>query len=112
MVRDLLNQALTQRGHKVLGVAPLSPLTVVSAARTFRPKLLITDFNMPDCQGDDLVRAIRDDPALGATPILVFTAHRDPDSMAVLTHLGIHGLVFKGISLQEILAKVEAILAR
>ena len=112
MVRDLLNQALTQRGHQVLSVTPLSPEAVVTAARTFRPRLLLTDFNMPDCQGDDLVRAFRADPSLGATLILVFTAHRDPEAMAVLTNLGIHGLVFKGISLQEILAKVDGILAR
>ena len=112
MVRDLLNQALTLRDHEVLSVEPVSPEGVVMVGRSFRPRLLITDFQMPDCQGDDLVRAFRDDPVLGATPILVFTAHRDPEAMTVLTHLGIHGLVFKGIGLQELLAKVDEILAR
>ena len=110
MVRDLLTQAVLQGDHEGLGVEPKSIQAVLASARAFRPNLVITDFSMPDCPGEDLIRAIRLDPSLGSTPVLVFTAHRDPEVLHGLTNLGIHGLVFKGISLQELMAKVDAIL--
>jgi len=109
MVRDLLSQAVIQRGHEALGVAPVSIQAVISAARTFRPNLVISDYQMPDCPGDELVWSLRQDPSLGGVPVVVFTASRDPEALQAFIRLGIHGLVFKGIGLQELMAKVASI---
>jgi len=65
MVRDLLVQAVDQRGHQGQGVHPVSVQAVLTAARTFRPQLVITDYQMPDCPGEDLIKALRLDPSLG-----------------------------------------------
>lgn len=43
-------------------------------ARDLRPALIISDFQMPDFgKGTDLVRAVRRDPALVKTPVIIIT---------------------------------------
>lgn len=43
-------------------------------ARDLRPALIISDFQMPDFgMGTDLVRALRRDPALAKTPVIIIT---------------------------------------
>ena len=47
-------------------------------ARSLRPDLIICDFMMPEMSGDELVRAVRAEPRIDATPILILTARNDP----------------------------------
>ncbi len=46
-------------------------------ARSLRPDLIICDFMMPEMSGDELVRAVRAEPRIDATPILILTARND-----------------------------------
>jgi two-component system chemotaxis response regulator CheY len=111
MVRELVLDPLQQLGHDARGVDPASLESVLARLASFRPELVITDLQMPQCPGLDLVRAIRADPRLEATLILVFTAHRDVDLIQELTALGINGLLFKGLSILELIDTVTALLA-
>ncbi len=44
-------------------------------ARDLRPFLILSDFQMPDFgKGSDLVRAIRKEPVLAKTPVLILTS--------------------------------------
>ncbi len=42
--------------------------------RNVRPDLLILDVMLPGRSGFDILRDLRDDPALGSTPVLMLTA--------------------------------------
>ncbi|MFC4521477.1 response regulator [Cupriavidus pinatubonensis] len=43
-------------------------------ARSVRPEIVVTDLNMPVCDGADLCRALKADVSLAATPVIVCTA--------------------------------------
>ena len=49
----------------------------LAMARTHKPTLIISDVDMPEMTGLELCRAIRSDPMLGGTPILMLTALND-----------------------------------
>ena len=46
-------------------------------ARALQPDLIVCDFMMPEMSGDELVRAVRAEPRLDTTPILILTARND-----------------------------------
>ncbi|MGA3162607.1 MAG: response regulator [Verrucomicrobiota bacterium] len=46
----------------------------LSAARTFRPDLILLDVMMPDMDGDEVAAQLRADPLLCDTPIIFLTA--------------------------------------
>lgn len=49
----------------------------LEAIRTHRPDLAILDISMPELDGIDVCRAVRDDPALGDVRILLLSASVD-----------------------------------
>lgn len=50
-------------------------MTGFEKARDIRPFLIVSDFQMPDFgKGSDLVRAVRKEPALAKTPIIILTS--------------------------------------
>jgi signal transduction histidine kinase len=58
-------------------------------ALALRPDLIICDFMMPEMSGDELVRAVRAEPSIDATPILILTARNDATArIDVLRHGG------------------------
>ena len=73
----------------------LKPCAVMEAAngrealerlKFVQPDLIITDMVMPGLDGEQLCRAIRDDPALSHIPILVISGQWTADSVAVIEH--------------------------
>jgi len=50
------------------------PALGLSAARTFRPDLILLDVNMPGKDGGEIAQEIEADPALHAVPIIFFTS--------------------------------------
>lgn len=51
-----------------------SSLKAVSAAREFRPDLILLDIVMPDLDGGDVSARMKSDPMLADVPILMVTA--------------------------------------
>jgi CheY-like chemotaxis protein len=111
MARDLVCSPLEEAGHEVLGVDPSSLLNVLNKVAEFGPDLVITDYQMPNCNGESLVRAIREDPTFKQTPIMLLTANRDEEIVRRLSGYGISGFLYKGKGMQELVSQVSEILS-
>jgi len=96
LVRDLIRRTLVDAGHEVQAVDPLSLFDVLKAARDFNPTALITDYHMPHCSAESLVRALREDPVLHGIKVLVLTAHHDDETVSRMLDRGVDGFIFKG----------------
>jgi two-component system chemotaxis response regulator CheY len=106
LVRAFTAGALRAKGHEAVEVEPTSLDAVLEALRGSPVDLVVVDFLMPGCPGADLVRAVREDAALRALPILIVSAHRDDQVLQGVQQLGISGFLLKPVDAPTLAAKV------
>lgn len=83
----------------------------LAAARRFLPDLVITDVMMPVMTGDEMARALLEEPATRDTPILMLTAKMDDPLKLQLLQEGVHDYISKPFSARELLVKIERLIA-
>ncbi|WP_407647146.1 response regulator transcription factor [Goekera deserti] len=107
-IRELLSASLRYAGFEVATAADGQQALAVAA--DFRPDLLVLDVMMPGLDGFGVVRRLRQNGT--HTPVLFLTA-RDAaeDKVSGLT-LGGDDYVTKPFSLDEVLARIRAVLRR
>lgn len=110
--RTPLKNALLCAGHRVEEPEPTCVFDLMSALRKDLPDLVITDIEMPGCNGVSLIRMIREDPVLGKTPILVVSVHHDESMVAGLSQLNIQGFLIKPVDLHRTIREVLSILGQ
>ncbi|MFN7959553.1 MAG: response regulator [Holophagaceae bacterium] len=106
LVRAFAAGALRAGGHETVEVEPTSLFEVLKVLRETPVDLLVADFLMPECPGESLVRACREDVALRELPILVVSAHRDDISLQRMQQMGISGFLLKPVDAPTLAAKV------
>ena len=71
--------------------------------------LVVTDWNMPNMTGIDLLRAIRAEAALKGLPVLMVTAENNRDQIIAAAQAGVNGYIvkpFTAVTLKEKLTKI------
>lgn len=111
LVRAFAAGAIRAQGHEMVEIEPTSLFEVLKVLREAPVDLLVADFLMPDCPGESLVRACREDLSLVEMPILILSAHRDEESLKRLMTMGISGFLQKPVEASVLAAKVAEILA-
>ncbi|MEN3037759.1 MAG: response regulator transcription factor [Candidatus Kryptonium sp.] len=76
------------------------------------PDLLILDLMLPDIDGLELCKTLRNSPATSKLPIIILTAKIDETDKIVGLELGADDYVTKPFSPRELIARVKAILRR
>ncbi len=85
-------------GHNALAMLKANPFDMV-----------VTDWNMPNMTGIDLLRAIRAEAALKGLPVLMVTAENNRDQIIAAAQAGVNGYVvkpFTAVTLREKLTKI------
>ncbi len=72
---------------------------------------LVTDWNMPNMPGLELLKAVRADPALAKMPVLLVTAEAKREQIVEAAQAGVNGYVVKPFTAQTLKEKIEKILA-
>ncbi|HEY1906204.1 MAG TPA: ATP-binding protein, partial [Myxococcaceae bacterium] len=84
----------------------------LSAIEKGRPDLVLTDVMMPGLDGFGLVAAIRADPELRDTPVLMLSARAGEEAQSGGLEAGADDYLVKPFSARELLARIDAHLAR
>ena len=108
-IRTFVRIHLQEAGYDVGEVEPESLFEVLEALHTHRPALVITDYEMPLCHGESLLRAIREDPGLRNTPIIMLSAHGEAELVARLSRWDLAAYVLKPIRPEELVEKVARV---
>ncbi len=74
--------------------------------------LLVTDINMPEMNGIELVREVRRRKTSEELPILIMTAKGEDDARGEGMALGADGYILKPLSGRELIEKASTLLAR
>ncbi len=71
--------------------------------------MVVTDWNMPNMTGIELLRAIRAEAALKGMPVLMVTAENNRDQIIAAAQAGVNGYIvkpFTAVTLKEKLTKI------
>ena len=101
-MRAYLRQVVASLGYDTAAVADAHAALALLADRA-PPTVILTDWNLPGMTGDQLVRALRADPAYAATKILVVTVETEHAQIAAALAAGADEYVMKPFT-AEILA--------
>jgi CheY-like chemotaxis protein len=77
--------------------------------RPGRPAVVILDIKMPRMDGLEVLRAIRADPALKATPVVMLTSSREEQDVVRSYELGVNAYVVKPVKFAEFVDAVKHI---
>ncbi|HLJ76189.1 MAG TPA: ATP-binding protein [Acidobacteriaceae bacterium] len=81
-------------------------IAAMEAARKVRPALILTDIMMPGLDGFGVLQAIRSDPALRSTPVILLSARAGEESRLEGLQAGSDDYLVKPFTARELLARV------
>ena len=107
-IAELLATALRYEGFRV--EVATTGRTALTAATSFRPHLIVLDVMLPDLDGFEVQRRLAADRP--RVPILFLTARETTEAKVHGLTMGADDYVTKPFSLEELIARVHAVLRR
>jgi two-component system chemotaxis response regulator CheY len=105
-MRRIIKNQLKQSGYEVVDEAENGKEALALLQKTAYD-LLITDWNMPEMGGLDLVREIRKSEPLKALPILMITTMSAKEDIVVALKAGVNNYVVKPFDVPTLQAKIS-----
>lgn len=109
-LRKLMQFHLRPHGYKVITAS--DGYDALEVIKTEKPDLAIVDVMMPEMNGYDLTRALRDNPTTANIPIILLTALSNVQEKVEGFQAGADDFLIKPAELPELLARVEVLLRR
>jgi DNA-binding response OmpR family regulator len=85
---------------------------LVDEVRLLQPDLIMLDIGLPGPDGLRLCQRLRRDTSLSMVPILIFTGRHDDESFLESIQVGASSFLLKPAEKEDLLARIEELLAR
>lgn len=109
-IRDLAVYALKQAGLEARGFA--SARDFFAACRQVPPDLILLDIMLPEVDGMEILRRVREDEALGTLPVMMLTAKGTEYDKVCGLDAGADDYLAKPFGMMELVSRVNALLRR
>ena len=106
---DLLRRLFEKSGHPAICLTDPTQVTATLHAR--RTNVVLLDVMMPVVDGFDVLRAIRSDPALSETPVVMYSALGDDATRQRAIDAGANDYIVKGLRFSDIKQRLAPYLA-
>jgi DNA-binding response OmpR family regulator len=106
----LVGLMLQRQGYQI--IAASNGTQAITIAQAEKPDLILLDVMMPDVDGYEVTRRLRNNPATGSIPIIMFTAKTMVDDKVLGFECGVDDYLTKPTQPRELFAHVKAVLAR
>ncbi len=106
-IRQALARSLTAKGHSVRQFA--EGFAALDSIVADPPEVVLLDLGLPDIDGPDLLIELR---KVSDVPVIVATARDDDASVVSVLHAGADDYVIKPFSIEQVHARIVALLRR
>ena len=107
MIRIIRN-LLRQLGFSDVDDAP-DGSAALSKMQYKRYGLVISDWNMEPMTGYELLKKVRSDPSIGATPFIMVTAESKTENVIAAKQAGVNNYIVKPFNADTLKAKIDAV---
>jgi DNA-binding response OmpR family regulator len=108
LLRDLVQYRLTNRGYEVF--AAKDGREALDLAREFAPDAMLLDAMMPGVDGYEVLRQLREDPALSKIPVIMLTARKQENDILTALELGADEYMVKPFIPEELVARLSRLI--
>jgi two-component system chemotaxis response regulator CheY len=110
-IRKILQRVLRQTGMAIRTIYEAEDgQEALAVLKTQRPDLVLTDINMPNMDGLQLLAAIKAQPELRTLPVVMITTEGGETKVGEAVRLGAAGYVRKPFTADQIKEKLVGIL--
>jgi two-component system chemotaxis response regulator CheY len=109
-MRRILKNTLRQLGYENIVEAD-DGTDAVRILKTDRVDFIISDWNMPEMSGLDLLKHVRSDDEYKNTPFLMVTAEAQQENILMAVQAGVSNYIVKPFTEDTLKGKMEKILA-
>lgn len=107
VTRGMIGRILREFGFQIIEAS--NGLEALEKVRLERPELALVDWNMPEMNGYDFIKAVRSDPEYDNMKIMMVTTESDIDQMTAALEAGANEYTMKPFT-KEIITEKLAIL--
>jgi phosphate regulon transcriptional regulator PhoB len=107
---NLVDYNLTREGFHVLAAA--NGLESLKMIKKSRPDIVILDWMMPEMDGLEVCRRLRQDPDISRIPVIMLTARTDTLDKVLGLEMGADDYLTKPFHVRELVARIHALLRR
>ena len=108
-MRRIVRNLLTQIGYTDIDEAG-DGVSALAKLRESKFGLIISDWNMEPMTGLQLLKEIRADAKLAATPFIMVTAESKTENVIAAKQAGVNNYIVKPFNAQTLQAKIAAVL--
>jgi CheY-like chemotaxis protein len=106
-IRNFLCETLNKHGYQTKSAVHGKEALDILSSESDGIDLVISDFNMPEMNGMELLKSIKASPAYAAKPVIFLTTDADPNKMREAKGLGLSAWITKPYKLPNFLAQIE-----
>lgn len=108
-MRKLVQKALKEIGFKTMTEAADGQKAWEALNTDPTYHLIISDWNMPNCTGLDLLKRVRQDSRMKALPFVLLTAESEKGQVVEALKAGVSGYIVKPFTVDALKTQLEAI---
>jgi CheY-like chemotaxis protein len=106
-IRSFLCDTLERAGYITIGASNGNEALRVLQGGNKQVDLVLSDYNMPECTGLDLLVKIKSNDIMAAIPVIFLTTERNPDKMREAQKAGLTAWVKKPYKAETFFAQIE-----
>ena len=108
-MRKVIRNLLKQVGYEDI-VEAEDGVMALKALKSQKIDVIVSDWNMPNMTGLELLKAVRADPDLAKTPFLMVTAEALQDNVVAAVKAGVNNYIVKPFTAEVLNEKIKKIM--
>jgi len=108
-IRENLSEFFIMENYNVLSAANGS--IGLKLIHQHRPHLILCDIRMPETDGFQVLKQVRENPELSTIPFIFITSHSEKKDKAEALSLGADDMIIKPFDPEQVLSRISELIA-